>query len=104
MFDRYHKQGAAIVREYCQQLRGECTLSAVLLQLVKFMIEVLRILPPLSGSNSTNSKNSSSTGNFSDQSTATASASAPAATSMQLLAKQSTWLLLNDERCPQVKL
>jgi hypothetical protein len=100
---RYHKQGAAMVREYSQQRRGGAMLAGVALQLVRLAMEVLRLLPPAPPATAAaaGSGNSSSSASSSSNSAAR-SVAAAAPPSAAVLAKQPSWLLLNEDRCLQV--
>jgi hypothetical protein len=88
LLSRYHKQGATIVREFCQQRRGQCSAAQVALQLTKFAVDVLRLLPPA--------------GSAAERDGAGNVVRAPAVTPAQVLARQPSWLLLSEESSFQV--
>lgn len=81
-----------MVREYAQGRRGGATLSSVALQLVRLTMEVLRLLPPVSQAQAPVTSGGG----------AAPSTGPSGPTPIVALARQPSWLLLNEERSVQV--
>ena len=114
---RYDKKGAVIIADFCLQRKNQCTVTQVVLQLTHFVFEVLRLMPPATSASSTTTTASVQAGtntnatNFSDGLSSSSSAPATAAVSMsssvvaptvQIIARQPSWMLLNDDTSLQV--
>lgn len=100
-----------MVQEYVQQRQRVCTLSHVSLQLTHFVLEVLRLLPSDTSSNTPSSAGASTTSlqgsGGSGKGGVTGNGAgvgggARNATPIQVLAKQASWVLLTEEAAFQV--
>ena len=83
-----------MLRDYYHTRLGRCSLPQVCLRLMHFVVDVLRLLPP-TGNNGNGGAKAAAAGAESQQ-------DRPGATPIQVLARQPSWLLLNDDQCVQV--
>lgn len=82
-----------MLRDYYHTRLGRCSLPQVCLRLMHFVVDVLHLLPPSGNNGNGGAKTAAGAESQQDR---------PGATPIQVLARQPSWLLLNDDQCVQV--